>query len=140
MPKKILDIGDFFTVLDFIGSGAYGHVYACKNNITLEYVAIKNCKNILSSRTLAKRTLRELRILRYCSHPNIITLKSIIMPQDLQNFTELNLIFELMDTDLAQVIRSSQKLLLEHIQYFGFQLLSALDYLHRGGVIHRDVK
>lgn len=140
MPRKILDLGERYHVLDFIGSGAYGNVYSARDKQTDSYVAIKNCQKVLSSRTLAKRTLREMRILRYCNHPNVIKLIKILSPDDFETFTELNLVFELMDTDLAQIIRSPQPLLIEHIQYFGIQLLSALDYLHRARVIHRDIK
>ena len=45
-----------------------------------------------------------------------------------------------MDTDLHKVIRSSQTLLDKHVQYFIYQILSALLHLKSKGVIHRDLK
>lgn len=140
MSKSIGDSLVDYSVTDFLGAGAYGSVFAAREISTGNHVAIKSCKSVLSSRTLAKRTLRELRLLRYCSHPNVVQLYGILPPNDAEEFSELNFVFELMDTDLAQVVRSNQKLVIEHIQFFGMQLLSALDYLHRGSVIHRDVK
>lgn len=140
MAKKYISNSDNYSIIDFLGSGAYGAVFAAKCNDTKQLFAVKSCKDILSSRTLAKRTLREMRILRYCDHPNVVKLTHLIPPKDADLLSELNMVFELMDTDLAQVIRSPQILLVEHIQYFAVQLVSALDYLHRSRVIHRDVK
>ena len=38
---------------------------------TKQLIAIKKCKNIFDSRTMAKRTLREVRLLRHISHQNV---------------------------------------------------------------------
>lgn len=103
-------------------------------------VAIKKCKKIYQSRTLAKRTLREMRLLRQFNHENIVKLKSIVLPTDLRYYTDLYLVFEIMDTDLAQIIRSPQPLKEQHTQYFTYQLLRALEYLHSKNIVHRDIK
>ena len=49
-------------------------------------------------------------------------------------------ITELMDTDLHQIIRSSQPLSDEHGQFFIYQLLRGLKYIHSANVLHRDLK
>ena len=137
--------GDFaecskeYRLLDYLGSGAYGTVCSAMHVPSSEKLAIKKCKNVFKSRTIAKRTLREVRILRYLSHPNIIVMKGLLPTND-PAYDDLYLLFELMETDLSQIIRSPQELCIDHVQYFMSQLFSAVAYLHDGSVVHRDIK
>ena len=45
-----------------------------------------------------------------------------------------------MDTDLHKVIRSPQPLSDQHVQYFLYQVLRGLKYIHSCNVLHRDLK
>jgi serine/threonine protein kinase len=99
-------------------------------------------QNIFSSKTIAKRTLREIRILHCIDHDNIVKLQTL-MPIEASarsTFTEVYVVFEIMETDLATVIKSKQTLHHQHIQIFMFQIINALLYLHRCRVVHRDLK
>lgn len=102
-------------------------------------VAIKKCPNIFEDPLDAKRIAREIRLLRYFNHPNIIKILDIIPPTS-ADFNDVYIVAELMDTDLHRVIYSGQKLTDEHIQFFLYQLLCGLKYVHSTNVIHRDLK
>ena len=47
---------------------------------------------------------------------------------------------ELMETDLAAIIRSGQPLTDAHFQSFIYQILCGLKYIHSANVLHRDLK
>jgi len=47
---------------------------------------------------------------------------------------------EYVDTDLAKLINTGQKLSSEHIKCIMLQLLAALKYMHSAAVLHRDLK
>ncbi len=44
-----------------------------------------------------------------------------------------------METDLSSIIRSPQKLSDEHCQFFVYQILRGLKYIHSADVVHRDL-
>ncbi|XP_078441851.1 MAP kinase 4 [Wolffia australiana] len=123
-----------------LGRGAYGIVCAAVNSETREEVAIKKIGNAFDNRIDAKRTLREIKLVRHMDHDNIIAIKDIIRPPRRENFNDVYIVYELMDTDLQQIVRSNQPLTDEHCQYFLYQLLRGLRYVHSAGVLHRDLK
>ena len=72
--------------------------------------------------------------------PQIIAIKDIMVPPNVASFNDVYIVYELMDTDLHQIIRSSRPLSDDHIQYFVYQLLRGLKYIHSANVLHRDLK
>src|ERR1044072_851154 len=54
------------------------------------------------------RTLREMRLLLHFHHENIIAILDILRPPSLQEFKEVYLVQELMETDLHRVIRTQE--------------------------------
>ncbi|CAI0414654.1 unnamed protein product [Linum tenue] len=123
-----------------IGRGAYGIVCAAVNSETQEEVAIKKIGNAFDNRIDAKRTLREIKLLRHMDHDNVIAIRDIIRPPKKEAFNDVYIVYELMDTDLHQIIRSGQALTDDHCQYFLYQLLRGLRYVHSANVLHRDLK
>lgn len=61
-------------------------------------------------------------------------------PEAKTGYTDIYIITELMETDLHRVIYSRQDLSEDHIQYFVYQLLRGLLFMHSANVIHRDIK
>ncbi|KAL0390158.1 UNVERIFIED_CONTAM: Mitogen-activated protein kinaseNTF6 [Sesamum calycinum] len=123
-----------------VGRGAYGLVCSATNAETKEEVAIKRIANAFDNRIDARRTLREIKLLTHMDHENVIKIKDIIRPPDKEDFNDVYIAYELMDTDLHQIICSSQELTEDHCQYFLYQLLRGLKYIHSAEVLHRDLK
>ncbi|KAA0151307.1 hypothetical protein FNF28_07165 [Cafeteria roenbergensis] len=103
-------------------------------------VAIKKIKSAFEDLEDAKRILREIRVLRHFNHENIIGLDDIEPPASLAEFNDVYVVTDLMETDLHRIIYSKQDLTDEHVQFFVYQMLCALKYMHSAGVVHRDLK
>lgn len=134
------DVDNSYQVLRPIGHGAYGVVVSAVNKSTNTKVAIKKITRAFDDLIDAKRILREVKFLRQFNHDNIVGIKDILTPPSLAGFEDVYIVSDLMETDLHRIIYSRQALTLEHIQYFIFQILGALKYMHSANVLHRDLK
>lgn len=118
-----------------LGSGAYGTVVACTNTKTGEDVAVKRISKVFDRKILTKRTLREIKLLRhFAGHENITCVFDIFKLGEGTDFNEVYMVQELMEADLHQIIRSRQKLTNSHFQYFIYQILRGLKYIHSAQV------
>lgn len=65
-------VDERYTVTKELGQGAYGIVCAAVNNHTNEGVAIKKVTNVFNKKILAKRALREIKLLQHFrGHRNV---------------------------------------------------------------------
>ncbi|XP_072968848.1 mitogen-activated protein kinase 10 [Typha angustifolia] len=147
--KKSSPEMDFFTeygdanrykIQEVIGKGSYGVVCSAIDTHTGEKVAIKKIHDIFEHISDAARILREIKLLRLLRHPDIVEIKHIMLPPSRREFKDIYVVFELMESDLHQVIKANDDLTKEHYQFFLYQLLRALKYIHTANVYHRDLK
>ncbi|KAF8060610.1 MMK1 [Scenedesmus sp. PABB004] len=123
-----------------IGKGAYGVVCSARNLETNEKIAIKKIASCFDSAVDAKRVLREVALLSHLRHENVVALRDVLPPASPGAFRDVYLAYELVDTDLHQIIRSPQQLSPDHVSYFIYQVLRGLKYVHSANVLHRDLK
>ncbi|KAE9361355.1 hypothetical protein PF008_g1130 [Phytophthora fragariae] len=89
-----------YEVLGVIGEGAYGVVLKCHNKETNETVAIKKFKeNEDDDPMVRKTTLREVKMLRFLKHGNIVALKEAFRRKG-----RLYLVFEYVEKNLLEVL------------------------------------
>jgi len=88
----------------------------------------------------AKRIVREIKLLQFFDHDDIISIVDILKPEKKTGFEDIYFVTELMETDLHRVIYSGQKLTDDHIQYFLYQILRGILHMHSANVMHRDLK
>ncbi|KAG7905017.1 hypothetical protein KL905_002812 [Ogataea polymorpha] len=124
-----------YTELNPVGMGAFGLVCSAKDKLTQQNVAIKKVMKPFSTAVLAKRTYRELKLLNHLRHENLISLDDIF----LSPLEDIYFVTELQGTDLHRLL-TSRPLEKQFIQYFLYQILRGLKYVHSAGVIHRDLK
>eukprot|EP01018_Ginkgo_biloba_P011017 Gb_40535 [translate_table: standard] len=129
-----------YKIQEVIGKGSYGVVCSAIDTHTGEKVAIKKINDIFEHISDATRILREIKLLRLLRHPDIVEIKHIMLPPSRREFKDIYVVFELMESDLHQVIKANDDLTPEHYQFFLYQLLRALKYIHTANVFHRDLK
>lgn len=132
--------GSRYKIEEVIGKGSYGVVCSAFDTHTGEKVAIKKINNIFEHVSDATRILREVKLLRMLRHPDIVEIKHILLPPSRREFKDIYVVFELMESDLHQVIKANDDLTPEHYQFFLYQLLRGLKYIHTANVFHRDLK
>ncbi|CAM9374428.1 unnamed protein product, partial [Ectocarpus fasciculatus] len=136
----LFELDAMYELIKPIGLGAYGVVVSALNTENGEKVAIKKITKAFDDLVDAKRILREITLLRKFDHENIINIVDILVPPSPEEFEDVYIVSNLMETDLHRIINSKQELTPEHVQYFIYQILRALKYMHSSNVLHRDLK
>ena len=143
-PTKSRRINDIASIGHYqvgakIGDGSFSVVKQGKHLITGERVALKlvdkSAIKMVENKYLVKNLHREEEILRSLNHKNIIQLLEIIETADV-----LCLVLTLATVDMYEHLGVVRKLTEKKTLKYSRQLLSAITYLHKHNVVHRDIK
>lgn len=135
------EIENRYSLIRPIGHGAYGVVISANDSNTNSKVAIKKISRAFDDPVDAKRILREIKLMKLFSHENVIRVLDLTPPPPTtEEFDDIYIVQDLMETDLHRIIYSKQPLTISHIQYFIYQVLRGLKYIHSANVLHRDLK
>lgn len=91
---------------------------SAKDQLTGASVAVKKIMKPFSTPVLAKRTYRELKLLKHIQHENIISLSDVFISP----LEDIYFVTELLGTDLHRLL-TSRPLEKQFIQYFLYQIL-----------------
>jgi tRNA A-37 threonylcarbamoyl transferase component Bud32 len=140
--KEIFSIDTRYKMIRTVGSGAYGTVISATDSKKERKVAIKMIPRAFNDEIDAKRILREIKLMKHFQHDNIVGILDMMPPQSkfVEDFNDVYIVGELMETDLHRIIYSKQPLSIDHVQYFVYQILRGMKYIHSANVIHRDLK
>lgn len=140
LNKTIWEVPQRYQNLIPVGAGAYGQVCSAVDTQRNTKVAIKKLARPFQSAIHAKRTYRELRMLKHMNHENIIGLLDVFTATTtFDEFNDVYLVSPLMGADLNNIIKT-QTLSDDHVQFLVYQILRGLKYIHSAGIIHRDLK
>ncbi|KAJ5543249.1 hypothetical protein N7461_009252, partial [Penicillium sp. DV-2018c] len=118
-----------------LGLGVSGLVCSAKDQLVHRTVAVKKLAEPFASEAMARNVFREIQLLRQLRHENIINLTDLfISPSE-----DIYIVTELMATDLNTILKS-RRVEDQFAQYFMYQIMRGLKYLHSAGVVHRDLK
>ena len=140
ISKIKFTIEEKYEFIKQIGLGSFSAVCSCYDRKDNRNVAIKKVTNAFDDLEDARHILREIKLLSFFDHDNIVTLLDVAKPENKLNYNDVYVITDLMETDLHRVIYSRQELTDEHIQYFIYQILRGTLYFHSANVVHRDLK
>ncbi|CAL8071810.1 unnamed protein product [Calicophoron daubneyi] len=118
-----------------IGEGTYATVYKGYSMVLKKMVALKEIR-MEKTEGAPCTAIREISLLRYLRHANIVTLHDVIFTRG-----SLTLVFEYAGHDLRTFMeRNGGTISMKLVQSFMFQMLRALEFCHARQVLHRDLK
>ncbi|XP_042860024.1 mitogen-activated protein kinase kinase kinase kinase 5-like isoform X2 [Penaeus japonicus] len=125
---------DEYELIQRIGSGTYGDVYKAKRLITNEFAAIKVIK--LEPGDDFTIIQQEILMMKDCRHPNIVAYFGSYLRRD-----KLWICMEFCGGgSLQDIYHITGPLQERQIGYMCRETLRGLEYLHRMGKMHRDIK
>lgn len=156
--KMVMEkIGIDYELLDYIGGGGLARIYTIRHTIFNEVQALKimdfnyifqvfekeGIENIDDEfEKIKKRFINEAKFYKKLSHPNIIKIHKIgFVKYEPKNIDIPYLVVEYVKgRSLKKILKERPRLEMQRVLKISENVLSALDAIHRNGVVHRDIK
>lgn len=127
-----------FQWLNRIEEGTYGVVYRAKDKRTGDIVALKKLKMEREKEGFPITSLREINTLLKAQHPNIVTVREIVVGS---NMDKIYIVMDYVEHDLKVLMEHmTQGFRIGEIKTLMIQLLRAVAHLHDNWILHRDLK
>lgn len=130
-----------FQCLNRIEEGTYGVVYRARDKRTEEIVALKRLKMEKEKEGFPITSLREINTLLKGQHPNIVTVREIVVGS---NMDKIFIVMDYVEHDLKSLMETmrhkKQTFTAGEVKCLLRQLLCAVAHLHDNWILHRDLK
>lgn len=125
-----------YEIVKQLGRGSMGLVYLARDPVLERLVAVKVLgRNSADESDFAGRFLKEAKAIARLSHPGIVTIYDV--ENDAGN---LYIAMEYLEgVSLSKLIHDGSIPIEDALRY-AIQIADSLDYAHRQGVVHRDIK
>ncbi|XP_053106596.1 NUAK family SNF1-like kinase 2 [Hemicordylus capensis] len=125
-----------YEFLETLGKGTYGKVKKARER-SGKLVAIKSIrKDKIKDEQDLVHIRREIEIMSSLNHPHIISVHEVF-----ENSSKIVIVMEYASKgDLYDYISDRQKLTEQEARHFFRQVVSAIYYCHKNGIVHRDLK
>ncbi len=125
-----------------LGKGAMGVVFLGRDPVIGRRVALKtiraNGEDDSETREFTERFLREAQAAGTLSHPNIVTIHDV--GEEVETGTSFIAMEYVEGKNLKQLLKDKVSFSYDRIAEIVISVADALDYAHRRGIVHRDVK
>ncbi|XP_016975460.1 serine/threonine-protein kinase par-1 isoform X2 [Drosophila rhopaloa] len=133
--KEPMRVG-FYDIERTIGKGNFAVVKLARHRITKNEVAIKIIDKSQLDQTNLQKVYREVEIMKRLKHPHIIKLYQVMETKNMiyivSEYASQGEIFDY----IAKYGRMSESA----ARYKFWQIISAVEYCHKNGIVHRDLK
>lgn len=133
-----------YEILSKLGEGTFGEVHKAQSLRTGRIVALKKILMHHEKDGFPITALREIKLLKMLSHPNILKLEEMAVERNKGEGRKKAIMYMVtpyMDHDLSGLLENPSVHFTEpQIKCYMLQLLKGLEHLHANKILHRDMK